>query len=1209
MTESEHASNEFDEGIATDTSSTADQPRQYIRVYPSEDGLDRTAVESQLRHLHEVLQVPSDDTGAATIECLLVSRGSPVTRVEYYFGIENGDLGTLKRELRGVFPDTYELRIESLSLAEIGDPDGIRATSDESFTRRDEPHIAGVEYHARAERRNDWQVGLDTPDPADGGTKDDGGDDSFAYLPLAGVLETMASTSATVVYQSLLEPKDDWTGQADRRQENLKRGRDTFFDRAIADITSDDGTDHEMTEAEQRRSTAVGERESHRSFETTTRAAVITPSDDTETARRVAEELASAFGSIKSRSYAIEGSVFVDNDRFLSPHLKSTIFSYRAGSRVFEAMRNRSVHPPDTDRTLTLDPWTENRSLGTVADAREVPYFCLLGGETVTAEGNRALDMTPGERTVLPLPPDDRLAIYRTPGFTLGRPVTQDGVVTETPIAVPPSVQTQHILMSGITGAGKSTALVTGALDNHEATDGLDILIDPKDGGTVDKYLLAHFIRHGDLDDVYYFDCAEILPAFSFFDIRPALDAGIPRQTAVDNTIDHYLDIVRQVMKGDNFARAARSPDVIRYLLKALFDPVHGNESFSHRDLYKAARRVSEHRTAPAVSDEKLEDSLERIVADSSDGSENVMSGVFTRIGKITVDDRLARIFGHSPDDRDDAFDLREYLDEDALIIIDTSEVRPQAQRGLTLVVLSELWTALKRRKRESELISEQPLVNLYLDEASTIATSDMLGKLLAEGRGFNCSLTLLTQYPKQFSREGTERNVQEEVLNNIGTLMIGGVPLDERLAKRLATHDMDFRKVGSRLRAINDGRWMLRPRSPHKKNDPELFLGHSASPPPGDPAGDRPATDEELAAYQNARPAAAERAGDISLKIKEPSLAETDEQPADGDAELPRLDSALPYTERLPTCVEYIPEMHALRCAACRSRHSPDIDGMRRAIECCHSLAEIDRDDVPICDLDLKLTPEERAAAAQTDRQLCFLQAVHNAQQQRYDPLEYDIARDSMVRLKEYLGIDNEAVKELTDNDLMHRDTHPHLLYSVTADGRDVIGESHRAGLDHGDGVGDLTESSQHIFAVEVARRYLEAAYVDNDDEAAVETRLYYGVDDGHRLDLVGLDADGEVVVTVEAERSNNDKGSAVPTDFDKMAATGCEDAIWVVMSRSDGHDVLAALNDPKDGNQRVEDTYSRQTPPQQFTIDTAGLTDVFPVEHLRDEFDLKEA
>ncbi len=39
----------------------------------------------------------------------------------------------------------------------------------------------------------------------------------------------------------------------------------------------------------------------------------------------------------------------------------------------------------------------------------------------------------------------------------------------------------------------------------------------------------------------------------------------------------------------------------------------------------------------------------------------------------------------------------------------------------------------------------------------------------------------------------------------------------------------------------------------------------------------------------------------------------------------------------------------------------------------------------------------------------------------------------------------------------------------------------------------------------------------------------------------------------------------------------------------------VLAALNDPPEGEPRVEKTYSENTPPRQFRIDTDGLTGVY--------------
>lgn len=237
------------------------------------------------------------------------------------------------------------------------------------------------------------------------------------------------------------------------------------------------------------------------------------------------------------------------------------------------------------------------------------------------------------------------------------------------------------------------------------------------------------------------------------------------------------------------------------------------------------------------------------------------------------------------------------------------------------------------------------------------------------------------------------------------------------------------------------------------------------------------------------------------------------------------------------------------------------------------------------------------------SDRQLLFVQAVYNAQQLRYDPLEYDITRDSMLRLQEYVGIDREAIQELLDRDLLRHDTdHPHRLYSVSPEGRSAIGEAYREGVDYGHGKGDLEESAQHVFGVEVGRQYLEAAYVDDPDSPVVEVIPYYELDENRRLDLAGLDAKGDIVITVEVERVNNDINQAVPDDFDKMAACTPEEAIWIVMTQSAAHQVLAALRNPPDHTPRVEKTYAETTPPHQFRIDTPGLTAMYPVEYVRD-------
>jgi hypothetical protein len=185
---------------------------------------------------------------------------------------------------------------------------------------------------------------------------------------------------------------------------------------------------------------------------------------------------------------------------------------------------------------------------------------------------------------------------------------------------------------------------------------------------------------------------------------------------------------------------------------------------------------------------------------------------------------------------------------------------------------------------------------------------------------------------------------------------------------------------------------------------------------------------------------------------------------------------------------------------------------------------------------------------------------------------------------------------------DLLRHDTdHPHRLYSVTSDGRHVIGEGHRRGLDYGDGKGDLGESTQHILGVELARRWLDAEYVADPASPVTTVETYYEVDRQERLDLVGLDDSGTIRITVEVERVNNDLAEAAPSDYDKMAACDPDEAIWVVMSTRDAYQVVHALNHPADGEPRLTKSYAKTTPPQNYSIDTQGMTAVFPLESLR--------
>ncbi|QLG28915.1 ATP-binding protein [Halorarum halophilum] len=1164
----------------TDTPPT----RQYIELTPTDTPLDPTTVESQFRRLHTLSTSEPNESWYGqlfnqhtppTIEWLLVTDGDPDTPLHYYVGVDDDTaIDALEQCCRALVPNEYELQRTEWH------PSDILPTPDlDQEQPADTPPLEchAVEFIGRTDRRDDWQTAL-TPFETFTVSED-------TRLPLAAIVESLATATTPIVYQALLQPYPDWTGQAEDRRYKLKEGLDTPGARFVDILLPNTDYDYENDPAARSRLDELDDKDARRSFVVNARVVAATHPDEPSPAALAG--LTSAFETASHTCYSIDAHTHTDND----------------ARTVLEDLISRTVHPPQYDTLIAKLPWTANTSRAIIADATEAPVFCLLDGSALTASGTRALAPTPGERTALPRPPHDLLANYRSKGLPLGRPLAQDGTPDNVPLTLPPQLQPLHVGWFGKTGSGKSTSLINAILANHRATDGADILIDPKGDGMATDYLRAHYAEYGTLENVLYFDCANTLPAFGFFDIRDELDAGIPRTTAIEDATDHYIEILTQIMGRERFEQAVRSPDVIRYMVKALFDPVNGQDAFSHRELHGAVRRMHERQSVPPVSDADLERMLGGVVANRAQTFDEIMQGVANRMEKIPVDQRLARIFNHVPEADDPHFDLADHLNRNQVIIIDTGELRSDAQRVFTLVVLSNLWTALRRRTRRGD---DDALVNVYVEEAASVAVSDLLKELLAQSRGFNCAMTLAMQFPAQL-REA-DPAAYDEVLNNISTFVTGNVPIDRQLAQRLATDVMDPQAVGNRLRALRRGQWLVTLPATFGEDEPRPFTVESLPPPPGDVEGPQPLSPAEAEGFADAIERVRERTlTESGLTLGEPNPAEQDTD-ADVEADEPRLrtDSALPHTNRLPPTVEYEGETHALRCTECDNRYDPSIEGMKRAISCCSSLDDVDRDDVPICELNLKLAPDERAATEWSDRQLMFLQAVYNGQQLRYNSLEYDLLHDSMIRLQEYVGIDSDAVQDLLEADLLRHDTdHPHRLYTVTPDGRTVIGESYRQGVDYGHGAGDLEESSQHVFAVEIGRQYLEGAFVDDPDSPIVEVVPYYDLDENRRLDIAGVDREGTIVAAVEAERVNHDINRAVPEDFDKIADCDVDEAIWVVMTQSEGHDVLQALNDPPEGDPRVEKTYAKSTPPQQFRIDTPGLTAIYPAEWLRDRLD----
>jgi DNA helicase HerA-like ATPase len=1133
-------------------------------------GLDATAIDTA--RIEETFRRFYNISPSFRLEARLVTAGDGVA---YYFGLPSEHRETVEHTLRALFPD-------STTFEEATPPDP-----------PEEPD-SGIVVRGRGERPDDWQTRL-RPVVGEGG---------HTRFPLALAVDALADADATVHYQALLDPKPDWRADATARIDRLRYNEDTFGQRLFAFIAGDFETDPDietLSPAHRDRIRSIEATDTKHTFSVYSRAVAAGPG-----AAATLDELESALSAGDGHFYGVDARR-LDTDE----------------ERAALVDRIDSGRPPESpsylERLRGRLPLTANAKPELVADPVTAPNVCLLDGDSLTDRGRRALEATPGERTAVRRPQSDLLAQYDR-GLLLGYPLTDDDTTAVDPIALPPSLQTLHAAWFGKTGSGKSTALINAILENYVATDGADILVDPKGDGMPADYLKAHYARHGSLENVYYFDCSETLPAISFFDIRAQLEAGIDRTTTVEDVTDHYVEMLIGIMGKDRFERAVRSPDIIRYLVKAMFDPVHGSDAFAHSDLQAAATRMRDTRDAPPVVDEELRRMLAGVAANSKRSFDELMQGVANRIEKIPLDDRLGRLFNHVPGPDDPKFDLREIIDEDAVVILDTGGLRPESRRVVTLVLLSQLWTALQRRKQTADSDADHPLVNLYLEEAATVASSGLVSELLAQSRAFGLSMTLAMQFPAQLRQSGTE--AYAEVLNNVSTVVTGNVSVDADLKRRLATESMPPDEVANRLRALRRGQWFVSLPSSFGVEEPRPFLVESAPIPAGHHESDAPLSEARRTAFEAAFDAVRDRTRlehgiDLAITRRRARAntagagtagdAETDDE-ADSDSE-PESESdvppgsLLPHTKRLPDPIEYDGSKHALLCEGCDSRYEPTRDGMERAIECCHDLESVDRDDVPVCSVSLKLSREERLQSRYSDAQLRFLQTVYAAHQRRFDAeLEYDLLNDSMRRLQEYVGIEAAGIDQLLAADLLAKDcTHPHVLYTVTPEGREAAKIQHREGVAHGDGAGDLSESSFHVAMVELGKRYVQEAFVESDESAAVDVSPYHDIEDG-RLDVAGLDADGEVVVALEAERSNHDTLRAVPDDYDKMARHDPEAAIWVVENRDGGHDVLEALNEPGDGEPRVEKSYSRTTATYLFTIEEPGLTEMYTFSYLRD-------
>lgn len=515
---------------------------------------------------------------------------------------------------------------------------------------------------------------------------------------------------------------------------------------------------------------------------------------------------------------------------------------------------------------------------------------------SLSVEGAKGTRAEQESRNPLPPPHADLMEQLRGPGMAAGRALDETGEPEDEPVRIPPKVLTRHYLRAGTTGAGKTKAGISDSLSLYESTEGPIINIDPKGDGMSENYMRAHAERFGvdDLEaNVIHIPIPKILPGFSFFDIGPTLEhTDTSRIDAVQAKADHYEEILKLVMGEERYEEAKTAPNIIKALIKTLYDEEYGLQNgynradvdvFGHDQLehvvdefWAAGASDGEEGSVPMSSTGRVNRLLNQQLRANTRTFTNIMGGVTNRLEYITEDARLRRIF----DNTENQFDFRDLLDENTVILFDLGDLRSDAATVMTGVILTSLHEVLKERKKELKEKPDDYVVNLQIDEAASVTVSGIMNTLLEKGRSFRLSVGLLMQFPKQIEEEGG-RKVYLNTLNDIGTLIIGKIAIDRDIARVMANDDTSPEEFENRISALPPGEWVIQTQSPEfGETGPTPFSLKPLPIPPGHPESDQPLSEDEEAEFEDALETVHEKTRD-QFGVPETESSASGSQPA----------------------------------------------------------------------------------------------------------------------------------------------------------------------------------------------------------------------------------------------------------------------------------------------------------------------------------------
>ena len=510
------------------------------------------------------------------------------------------------------------------------------------------------------------------------------------------------------------------------------------------------------------------------------------------------------------------------------------------------------------DRSLKISRQGRKRPQ-LILNADELANFVAVpSAHTLTTEGARGTRGKERLRQPLSLPAPEMLDRLSAPGMAIGLPLKDRNQPLDDAVYVHISTLVTHYIRAASTGSGKSKSVQNDMLTLSEHVGGPTVLLESKGDAMVENYLKAHYAKFGTLDNVYHFDAPEMLPAFSFFDIRPKLAMGRRREDAIQDTVEHFHEVMRLILGKETHDRAFVANEILTFLIKALFDKEYGQDAFSLDTLIEAVYQMRHERIIPEICAENAH--IERALLQQCELDEaqfqQSMGGAANRLNKLVELEHLYQIFNHVPEWDDEAneytenvFDFRHFLDEDAVILFDIGELRTDSRNALTMVLLSNLWDAAQGWSDESRTDEDEPMAtdekiaNVIIEEAAAVATSELVyEEFLPQGRGFGVSLGLIMQYPDQVNDHSRSNRPYKEILNNVKTKIIGNIEVDDELAKSMAHENLSKQDLSKRIQRLPSGEWIVQLPSPgFGETDPTTFSLAPLPIPEGHPESDEP--------------------------------------------------------------------------------------------------------------------------------------------------------------------------------------------------------------------------------------------------------------------------------------------------------------------------------------------------------------------------------